>query len=152
MGLHFPADDRPPEFMQIARFSTMGLVINVFLLDPSARILAAFVYNLDTETICLYLIPDWEKREYVLINTGIACVRISHACSKIHFLMRFFAPTAAFFQLVMYNRWRRCCHSLRRECSSHSVLLPRAAVEVLHAADVVRCNCHSGCICEIVAC
>lgn len=73
MGLHFPADDRPPEFMQIARFSTMGLVINVFLLDPSARILAAFVYNLDTETICLYLIPDWEKREYVLINTGIAC-------------------------------------------------------------------------------
>ncbi|KAF4598893.1 hypothetical protein EYR38_007305 [Pleurotus pulmonarius] len=79
MKLYFPEDpkhvlkeakDRPPPvFSRVMEFKTTGVVMNVFLLDPSARLLAAFVWVSSSNTIGLL---DWDKPEY---DTGIECVR-----------------------------------------------------------------------------
>ena len=84
MKLQFPdadygADTAPtPTFTMLARFKTIGVVMNVFLLDPSSRLLSAFIWVSTANTIGLYALLDWDKQEYVFIDTGIDCVsRIS---------------------------------------------------------------------------
>lgn len=68
----------PPNFSHVATFRTAGVVMNVFLLDPTARLLSAFVWVATTNTIGLYALPDWDKPEYVFIDTGIECVTSSN--------------------------------------------------------------------------
>lgn len=65
----------PPVFSHVTDFKTTGVVMNVFLLDPSARLLSAFVWVASSNTIGLYALLDWDKPEYVFIDTGIECVR-----------------------------------------------------------------------------
>lgn len=65
----------PPVFSHVTDFRTAGVVMNVFLLDPSERLLSAFIWVSTSNTIGLYALPDWSKREYVFIDTGIECVR-----------------------------------------------------------------------------
>lgn len=80
MKLQFPdadfgADTTPtPTFTTLARFKTIGVVMNVFLLDPSSRLLSAFIWVSTSNTIGLYALLDWDKQEYVFIDTGIECV------------------------------------------------------------------------------
>ena len=69
----------PPNFARVTAFRTAGVVMNVFLLDPIARLLSAFVWVSSTNTIGLYALPDWDKLEYVFVDTGIECV-----CSHLH--------------------------------------------------------------------
>ncbi len=64
----------PPIFSHVTDFKTTGVVMNVFLLDPSARLLSAFVWVAQANTIGLYALLDWDKPEYVFIDTGIECV------------------------------------------------------------------------------
>lgn len=64
----------PPIFSHVTEFRTTGVVMNVFLLDPSERLLSAFVWVSTSNTIGLYALPDWDKKEYVFIDTGIECV------------------------------------------------------------------------------
>jgi hypothetical protein len=64
----------PPVFSHVTDFKTTGVVMNVFLLDPSARLLSAFVWVSSSNTIGLYALLDWDKPEYVFIDTGIECV------------------------------------------------------------------------------
>lgn len=45
------------------------------MLDPPGRLLSAFIYIARTNNIGLYVILDWDKEEYVFIDTGIECVR-----------------------------------------------------------------------------
>ncbi|KZT03901.1 uncharacterized protein LAESUDRAFT_683058 [Laetiporus sulphureus 93-53] len=79
MQLKFPeadgggdAEELPtPEFSRLAMFKTIGVVMNVFLLDPPTRLLSAFVWMSSSNTIGLYALLDWEKKEYVFIDTGI---------------------------------------------------------------------------------
>ncbi|TFY55137.1 hypothetical protein EVJ58_g8435 [Rhodofomes roseus] len=79
MKLQFPdadagADTTPtPTFTTLARFKTIGVVMNVFLLDPSSRLLSAFVWVSASNTIGLYALLDWDQQEYVFIDTGIEC-------------------------------------------------------------------------------
>ncbi|KAF5374676.1 hypothetical protein D9615_008984 [Tricholomella constricta] len=68
----------PPVFSHVTDFKTAGVVMNVFLLDPTARLLSAFVWVSSTNTIGLYALPDWDKPEYVFIDTGIECVPSSN--------------------------------------------------------------------------
>lgn len=92
MKLYFPEDpkhvvkeakDRPPPvFSRVMEFKTTGVVMNVFLLDPSARLLAAFVWVSSSNTIGLYALLDWDKPEYVFIDTGIECVRLTSPSSS----------------------------------------------------------------------
>ncbi|KAI5831447.1 hypothetical protein K523DRAFT_300480 [Schizophyllum commune Tattone D] len=63
----------PPAFRHVSKFRTMGVVMNVFLLDPPGRLLSAFIYIARTNNIGLYVILDWDKEEYVFIDTGIEC-------------------------------------------------------------------------------
>lgn len=70
------ASARPPLFSRISAFKTAGVVMNVFLLDPSQRLLSAFVWLSSSNTIGLYVLLDWEKAEYVFIDTGIEGVRL----------------------------------------------------------------------------
>ncbi|KAI0282888.1 hypothetical protein BGY98DRAFT_931455 [Russula aff. rugulosa BPL654] len=49
-------------------------VMNVFLLDPEARLLAGFVWISQSNSIGLYVLLDWDKEEYVFVNTGIQCI------------------------------------------------------------------------------
>ena len=63
-----------PEFTELASFKTVGVVMNVFLLDPVSRLLSAFVWVSTSNTIGLYALPDWSKPEYIFIDTGIECV------------------------------------------------------------------------------
>ena len=65
----------PPIFSYVTEFRTTGVVMNVFLLDPSERLLSAFIWVSTSNTIGLYALPDWDKKEYVFIDTGIECVR-----------------------------------------------------------------------------
>ncbi|KAG5644303.1 hypothetical protein DXG03_008721 [Asterophora parasitica] len=68
----------PPVFLQVMDFKTVGVVMNVFLLDPTARLLSAFVWVSSTNTVGLYALPDWDKPEYVFIDTGIECTPSSN--------------------------------------------------------------------------
>ena len=75
MKLEFFEDDQEPQFSELAVFKTIGVVMNVFLLDPSSRLLSAFVWVASSNTIGLYALLDWNKDEYVFIDTGVECVR-----------------------------------------------------------------------------
>lgn len=68
----------PPTFSRVTDFRTTGVVMNVFLLDPQRRLLSAFVWVSATNTIGLFTLPDWDKREYVFIDTGIDCINSSN--------------------------------------------------------------------------
>ncbi|KAI8978269.1 hypothetical protein BD414DRAFT_495065 [Trametes punicea] len=72
MKLEFP-EKGEPVFSELATFKTIGVVMNVFLLDPSSRLLSAFVWVASSNTIGLYTLLDWNKEEYVFIDTGIEC-------------------------------------------------------------------------------
>jgi len=67
----------PPIFSHVTEFRTTGVVMNVFLLDPCERLLSAFIWVSTSNTIGLYALPDWDKKEYVFIDTGIECVSSS---------------------------------------------------------------------------
>ncbi|EJF60658.1 hypothetical protein DICSQDRAFT_62111 [Dichomitus squalens LYAD-421 SS1] len=73
MKLEFFDDDREPQFSELAVFKTIGVVMNVFLLDPSSRLLSAFVWVSSSNTIGLYALLDWKKNEYVFVDTGVEC-------------------------------------------------------------------------------
>ncbi|KAF5355159.1 hypothetical protein D9756_005595 [Leucocoprinus leucothites] len=60
-----------PKFSRVTEFRTTGVVMNIFLLDPSERLLSAFVWCSGTNTIGLYALLDWSKPEYVFVDTGI---------------------------------------------------------------------------------
>ncbi|KAF8655886.1 hypothetical protein AX16_002871 [Volvariella volvacea WC 439] len=68
----------PPIFSHVTEFKTTGVVMNVFLLDPSARLLSAFIWVASTNTIGLYALLDWDKDECVFVDTGIECVVTSN--------------------------------------------------------------------------
>ncbi|RDB20732.1 hypothetical protein Hypma_012244 [Hypsizygus marmoreus] len=74
----------PPVFSHVTDFKTAGVVMNVFLLDPIARLLSAFVWVSSTNTIGLYALPDWDQLEYVFIDTGIECVHSSNWSCILH--------------------------------------------------------------------
>ncbi|KAH0588413.1 hypothetical protein H2248_004264 [Termitomyces sp. 'cryptogamus'] len=70
--------DTLPVFEHVTKFKTRGVVMNIFLLDPIARLLSAFIYANGTNTICLYALLDWDKPQYIFIDTGIECVLSSN--------------------------------------------------------------------------
>ena len=96
---------RPPQFSHISGFRTSGVVMNVFLLDPTKRLLSAFVWLSTFNTIGLYVLLDWEKEEYVFIDTAIEGVRVFSpalaGCSNM-FADRF-PPTGHVIQLVLHS-------------------------------------------------
>ena len=63
-----------PVFSKITVFMTIGVVMNVFLLDPPGRLLASFIWVSGPNTIGLHALLDWGTQEYVYIDTGIECV------------------------------------------------------------------------------
>jgi len=80
MQIHFP-EQKPdsdeqinPSFSTLRSFKTLGVVMNVFLLDPEARLLAGFVWISRFNSIGLYVLLDWNKEEYVFVDTAIQCV------------------------------------------------------------------------------
>jgi hypothetical protein len=80
MQIHFPEqkDDSneqiSPSFSSLRSFKTLGVVMNVFLLDPEARLLAGFIWVSRSNSIGLYVLLDWNKEEYVFVDSGIQCV------------------------------------------------------------------------------
>ncbi|OSC98467.1 hypothetical protein PYCCODRAFT_1439334 [Trametes coccinea BRFM310] len=72
MKLEFP-ENGEPLFSELSIFKTIGVVMNVFLLDPASRLLSAFVWVSTSNTIGLYALLDWDKPEYVFVDTGIEC-------------------------------------------------------------------------------
>jgi hypothetical protein len=88
MRLDFPEEPSPnggpplllkkPEFHHVADFKTAGAVMNVFLLDPPSRLLSAFIWVEQSNTIGLYVLPDWSKNEYVFLDSGLQCVSFIH--------------------------------------------------------------------------
>ena len=85
MQIHFPEqkldseEQDNPSFTTLRSFRTLGIVMNVFLLDPEARLLAGFVWISRPNCIGLYVLLDWDKEEYVFVDTGVQCV--SQSCS-----------------------------------------------------------------------
>lgn len=76
MALKFHEHDPTPTFHELATFKTMGVVMNIFLLNPSRRFLAAFIWIPDSDTIGLYTLLDWDKPEYVFIDTQVKIVSV----------------------------------------------------------------------------
>ncbi|EIN06615.1 hypothetical protein PUNSTDRAFT_121768 [Punctularia strigosozonata HHB-11173 SS5] len=87
MSLVFPAppdsssEDPAPEFRELNKFLTSGYVLNLFLLDPLSRLLAAFIWLPEVKSMGLYVLFDWEQPEYVFVNTGIECTQDALAMS-----------------------------------------------------------------------
>lgn len=84
MQIHFP-EQKPdseeqsnPSFSTLRSFKTLGIVMNVFLLDPEARLLAGFVWISRSNSIGLYVLFDWDKEEYVFVDTGIQCTNTAN--------------------------------------------------------------------------
>ncbi|KAK7691959.1 hypothetical protein QCA50_005364 [Cerrena zonata] len=76
--LEFPPDGdqtQTPTFSKLSKFRTTGIVMNIFLLDPTARLLSAFIWVPENNTIGLFVLPDWERDEYVYIDTNIECAQ-----------------------------------------------------------------------------
>ncbi|KAI3608959.1 hypothetical protein WG66_010975 [Moniliophthora roreri] len=69
-----PNTTPPPSFSHVTSFRTTGVVMNIFLLDPAARLLSAFIWVSESNTIGLFVLLDWERDEYVFVDTGIECV------------------------------------------------------------------------------
>ena len=92
---------RPPTFAHVAEFRTTGVVMNVFLLDPSERLLSAFIWVSSHNTIGLYALPDWDVKEYVFIDTGIECVSFVRFSKP---------PTDRYFIQVMSSNWSCILH------------------------------------------
>ena len=59
---------------RITEFKIPGEVMHLFLLNPTQRILCAYVWIPGTRTIGLYLLLDWKEENYVFVDTGIICV------------------------------------------------------------------------------
>ena len=76
MQIDFPLDgpNPKPTFTTLSSFSIPGPVMNVFLLDPIQKLFAAFIYLQGPQDIGLYCLPDWDKPEYIFIDTCIQCV------------------------------------------------------------------------------
>ena len=76
MQIDFPLDgpNPKPTFTTLSSFSIPGPVMNVFLLDPIQKLFAAFIYLHGPQGIGLYCLPDWDKPEYIFIDTCIQCV------------------------------------------------------------------------------
>jgi hypothetical protein len=85
MQIHFPEqkpdsdEQNNPSFSTLRSFKTLGIVMNVFLLDPEARLLAGFVWISRSNSIGLYVLLDWDKEEYVFVDTSIQCVSRSRS-------------------------------------------------------------------------
>ncbi|KAH7912718.1 hypothetical protein BJ138DRAFT_1003835 [Hygrophoropsis aurantiaca] len=73
-----------PHFFPLTTFHTRGVVMNVFLLDPPRRLLSAFVWVASSNTIGLYVLLDWDKDEYVFIDTGVECLISSNWSCILH--------------------------------------------------------------------
>lgn len=73
-----------PTFSSLATFRTIGIVMNVFLLDPPSRLLSAFVWVAASNTIGLFALLDWDKEEYVFIDTGLECTMSSNWSCILH--------------------------------------------------------------------
>jgi len=86
MRLDFPqrGQDSKPTFSTLSLFTIPGPVMNVFLLDTAQRLSAAFVYIHDTRNIGLYCLLDWNKNEYVFIDTNIRCYFPSNWSCIVH--------------------------------------------------------------------
>ncbi|KAJ3514873.1 hypothetical protein NMY22_g14604 [Coprinellus aureogranulatus] len=100
-----------PIFSHVTDFRTTGVVMNVFLLDPPRRLLSAFVWVSATNTIGLFTLPDWDKREYVFLDTGIEYPVV---------------------ELVLHPLRRQHRHPLRRIRSSLPTLLPLILPKEVH--------------------
>ena len=76
MQIDFPLDgpNPKPTFTTLSSFSIPGPVMNVFLLDPIQKLFAAFIFLQGPTAIGLYCLPDWDKPEYIFIDTCIQCV------------------------------------------------------------------------------
>jgi len=102
MQIDFPLDgpNPKPTFTTLSSFSIPGPVMNVFLLDPVQKLFAAFIFLNEPHNIGLYCLPDWDKPEYIFIDTCIQCVSPppsdrNAACSR--------AYTVLPVQLVVYR-------------------------------------------------
>jgi hypothetical protein len=125
MRLDFPerGQDLKPTFSTLSLFTIPDPVMNVFLLDTTQRLLAAFVYLHETHSLGLYCLLDWNEEEYVFIDTNIRCVRPFHD-SRRNFTTLIISNPVLSFQLVVHRTPRSNCDSLRRQRRRISTLLP----------------------------
>ncbi|TDL22931.1 hypothetical protein BD410DRAFT_787748, partial [Rickenella mellea] len=73
VALVFPVDG-PPCFEMRSTFTLPGWVMSVYLLDPSRRLLSAYLWLESSGSLALYVLLDWEKRLTAFFDTGILCV------------------------------------------------------------------------------
>ncbi|KAI9452800.1 hypothetical protein F5148DRAFT_985847 [Russula earlei] len=75
--IHFPeqtsnSDEQlNPYFSTLRSFKTLGVFLNVFTLEPEARLLAGLMWISRFNSIGLYVLLDWNKEEYVFVDTAI---------------------------------------------------------------------------------
>ena len=154
MQIHFPEQNSGsgsdeqinPSFSTLRSFKTLGIVMNVFLLDPEARLLAGFVWIGRSISIGLYVLLDWDKEEYVFIDTGIECVSRSRSpCAMCHAsrprTLTTSLVTEQYGKLVMYPmRWLHCDSLGRGDLCAPALFpafCPRATCHVLQFFSLI---------------
>jgi len=71
-----PQSPSRPSFSLMRSFFMSGTVMNIFLLDPAARLLSGFVWIHATNSIGLFVLLDWDEDEYVFVDTSLPCVSL----------------------------------------------------------------------------
>lgn len=55
-------------------FHLVGLVLNIYILDTSSRLLCALIVIPNSDNLGIYVMLDWNKKECVSIDTGMLFV------------------------------------------------------------------------------
>ena len=75
MALYFPEDEQQsPCFTKLLNLCFPGQVISIYLLDPSRRLLSAYIWLQNQNHLGLFVLLDWTDPNYVFLDTGIVCV------------------------------------------------------------------------------
>ncbi len=129
---------QPPTFSRLASFRTIGVVMNVFLLDPSSRLLSAFVWVSSSNTIGLFALLDWNKGEYVFVDTGIECVSHPHTRVSAQYgnliSTNLAFPTVHVLELVLHTLQGADRNSFGGERHCLSIFLPHLSATELYTS------------------
>ena len=81
MSLTFPPETgtggghaEKPQFKKLSSFNLPGHVISVFILDPLKKILTAYIWLDEGNSLGLYVLLDWTIPLYAFVDTGIIYV------------------------------------------------------------------------------
>lgn len=81
LRIQFPSGTDAEERIQYTRITGFTLpyayIIEMHILDVNRRMLCMVLLCPATKTLYLYIVLDWDTKEWIILNTGLEYVRVS---------------------------------------------------------------------------